>query len=357
MIASCSSKATHELVVDVNVSEVLVNEARNSRSSDFKRIYDATIEARKKSKGDVFQLFFKNAKELYPNTPFIRYFRSNSELSMGASNEEVIEYFNTQKEICLEKVKVILSVRLDDFGVSYAKVVHDQVKIGLSSPGKDSQMRKIVQMQGNLQFFEVYRTEEIMSSWLQAVNISDPENDGRYGSLKKVKPYGGFFFVSFAQKNEVDRTLNKDVISDVLPANLSLMWGDEIVIYQGTKEKGYILYPCKIPLNGKAIVNDSDIKDANSGFNEMDGKSTVDLVMTTDGSDKWKKMTAENVGRTIAITVSDIVFSAPTVINPIMGGTTQISGSFTPEEAEQLASILSVGSLPVSCLFNEMVKL
>ena len=61
--------------------------------------------------------------------------------------------------------------------------------------------------------------------------------------------------------------------------------------------------------------------------NSEDGKVTVNLTMTSEGSNKWSTMTSNNnVGKAIAITMDDIVYSAPQVNGPISGGNTEISG-------------------------------
>jgi SecD/SecF fusion protein len=139
--------------------------------------------------------------------------------------------------------------------------------------------------------------------------------------------------------------------------NLRFMWGAEPEqLDKKTKKMGYMLYACKVPESGKAKVNGSHILKASTGFDQRDGKITVDLQMTPDGSDAWGKMTTENVKRIVAISMDNIVFSAPTVINPITSGNTQISGSFTFQEAEDLSGLLNGGALPAPCIIKEQMK-
>jgi SecD/SecF fusion protein len=112
-----------------------------------------------------------------------------------------------------------------------------------------------------------------------------------------------------------------------------------------------MLYACKIPYDGKARVNGKHISSASTGYDK--GKITVDLSMTADGTTEWGQMTTENKDRIVAITMDNVVYSAPTVINPITNGNTQISGTFTFEEAEALAGLLNGGALPAPCLIKE----
>ena len=57
-------------------------------------------------------------------------------------------------------------------------------------------------------------------------------------------------------------------------------------------------------------------------------------------------MTEENIGKPIAIVLDNVVYSAPNVISKIDAGNSSISGSFTTEEAQDLANILKAGKLP-----------
>ncbi|RYF97126.1 MAG: protein translocase subunit SecD, partial [Chitinophagaceae bacterium] len=70
------------------------------------------------------------------------------------------------------------------------------------------------------------------------------------------------------------------------------------------------------------------------------------MIMTNTGSRAWAKMTGENVGKPIAIVLDNMVYSAPHVNGVIDGGTSQISGGFTVEEAQDLANMLKIGKLP-----------
>ncbi|MDB0011418.1 protein translocase subunit SecF, partial [Crocinitomicaceae bacterium] len=83
---------------------------------------------------------------------------------------------------------------------------------------------------------------------------------------------------------------------------------------------------------------------------------TVDLTMSQVGAEKWGQMTSENVGRVVAITMDDVIYSAPRVINAITAGNTQISGSFSVDEAKGLAGLLNGGALPAPCVIKDQSK-
>ena len=76
------------------------------------------------------------------------------------------------------------------------------------------------------------------------------------------------------------------------------------------------------------------------------GKVEVTLRMTSDGARQFRDITADNVGRQLAIILDGIVYSSPRINEQISGGTASISGQFSVEEAKQLSIVLRSGALP-----------
>jgi len=118
-----------------------------------------------------------------------------------------------------------------------------------------------------------------------------------------------------------------------------------------------ILHPCKLSRNGKARVDQDDIKESTTGSDSETGEYFVNIKMTPGGDKEWVAMTSDNIERTIAICMHDIVISAPNVRGAIKGGDTEISGSFTMPEAHALAQILSIGNLRIPFAFVSIKKL
>lgn len=82
-------------------------------------------------------------------------------------------------------------------------------------------------------------------------------------------------------------------------------------------------------------------------FDQRTSQPVVTLDFNKEGAELFRKITKENVGRTMAIFLDGEIISAPVIRQEISGGTAQIDGQFTPEEARSLASNLSFGALPV----------
>ena len=69
------------------------------------------------------------------------------------------------------------------------------------------------------------------------------------------------------------------------------------------------------------------------------------MTMNSTGSARWEVITEQSIGRQIAIVMDGSVYSYPNVQNKISGGSSQITGNFTQEEADDLATVLKSGKL------------
>ena len=79
---------------------------------------------------------------------------------------------------------------------------------------------------------------------------------------------------------------------------------------------------------------------------DLNGQYEVRMKLDRRGTKLFDKVTRENVGKNLAIVLDDTIFSAPTIRVPIPDGVAVITGSFTPEEARDLAVVLREGALP-----------
>ncbi|WP_379921880.1 protein translocase subunit SecD [Erythrobacter sp. R86502] len=94
-------------------------------------------------------------------------------------------------------------------------------------------------------------------------------------------------------------------------------------------------------------IRGDNLTDAKAGVNPENNQSVVNITFDGQGGAKFAKLTTENVGKPFAIILDQQVLSAPNINEPIIGGSAQISGSFTPETANSLAIALRSGALPV----------
>ena len=87
------------------------------------------------------------------------------------------------------------------------------------------------------------------------------------------------------------------------------------------------------------------ISDASQDFDQF-GKVEIRMEMNSKGRKAWGEITTENEGKPVAIVLDNIVQTAPNINEPILDGTSSITGSFTQEEASDLAKNLKIGKLP-----------
>src|SRR6202022_4944951 len=86
--------------------------------------------------------------------------------------------------------------------------------------------------------------------------------------------------------------------------------------------------------------------DPQPGFDQRTSEPIVSFKFNLNGARRFAQVTQENVGRPFAIVLDNEVISAPVIREPILGGSGQISGGFTVEQANNLAILLPAGPLP-----------
>ncbi|MCP3388604.1 preprotein translocase subunit SecD [Bradyrhizobium sp. CCGB12] len=95
-----------------------------------------------------------------------------------------------------------------------------------------------------------------------------------------------------------------------------------------------------------SALDGDDISYAGPGFTSDTKEPIASFRFNGRGTRRFAHITAENVGTPFAIALDDKVISAPVIREPITGGSGQISGNFTLEEANSVAMLLRAGSLP-----------
>jgi preprotein translocase subunit SecD len=101
------------------------------------------------------------------------------------------------------------------------------------------------------------------------------------------------------------------------------------------------------------VVQGDDLADAQPAFDHRTNEPIITFRFNQSGARKFGNFTKENVGRPFAIVLDDKVLSAPVIREPILGGSGQISGSFTVESANTLAVQLRSGALPTKLTIVE----
>ena len=133
-------------------------------------------------------------------------------------------------------------------------------------------------------------------------------------------------------------------VKEVLPRDLGLRWTVKAIDERG---EFFQLIAIKITnRDGRAPLAGDVITDAKADFSQTSAYANVSMTMNAEGSKTWARMTKDNIGKSIAIALDGYIYSFPTVNTEITGGSSQITGNFTVEEAKDLANTLKSGKMP-----------
>lgn len=370
------------VTLEVSVPELIQSYARNPRDAKFKKPYDAALNEHLTKGGNFIDIFEKQFAAANGSDALIVKELNIDEidgLSRNSSNADVIKIFRDRVAGSIDGVEQIMSKRINQFGVAQPNIQKDVAsnRLYIELPGVQDEATVISRLKStaNLQFFETYNKEEIQSFLNEADQVSRSkelvydEEDTLAVAEDLVKAFdkglndymlaGGNATIGLAtveNKMKVDQILARNDVHRIFPTDLKFMWSPNAEKNGSSKELTYQLYAVKIPENGKARVGGSHVKKASVGRDQTYGTITVNVEMTTDGSERWAEMTNNNKGRSVAISMDDVVYSAPLVRSVINGGNTEISGNFSVEEAESLSGLLNGGSLPAPCVIKDQSK-
>jgi preprotein translocase subunit SecD len=104
--------------------------------------------------------------------------------------------------------------------------------------------------------------------------------------------------------------------------------------------------PIPYLIERRVMVSGEDLVDAQPGFDQRSNEPIVTFRFNNSGARRFAQATQQNVGRPFAIVLDNEVISAPVIREPILGGSGQISGNFTVQQANDLAILLRAGALP-----------
>lgn len=389
------------VTMEIDVPKFVASYARNPRDLKFKVPFDQAYRIHTTKGGDFIELFMEEFERRNGNEKLVRQLNISEvkELSYNTSNADVATYFHDKIASSMDGVEQIMSKRINQFGVAQPNIQKESRKnrLYIELPGvqDEATVAKKLQSTANLEFYETYalsdpgiqpalsnanivsRSAEIKKAAIDTASVSDttgtdtaktaPVKPIKPLSLKgtgvkkplfdylKVEPGMGLGTANAEDRDEVDAILARSDISSLFPENLKFMWGANLEDI-GDGKKGYVLYAVRIPEGGKAMVGGEDVKSAVRSFNQQTLETTVSVTMSIDGSQKWGEMTGKNVGRSVAITMDDVVYSAPVVNEAITQGSTEISGNFSIAEADDLSGLLNGGSLPAPCVIKQQTK-
>ena len=389
-------KGGMNVMLQVQLEDLVKALAGGNNAPEFTNALALAKERSIDSRNDFITLFAEAWKETSNGMALAQIFGTyemRDKISPESTDAEVIEVIRAESESAISNSFNVLRNRIDRFGVTQPNIqkLGNSGRILVELPGvkEPERVRKLLQGTASLEFWATYPNEEIegflaeansMLAQILAVEETAPvaveeqaeetdellaeelkqaENEAAAEAemLKQnplfavLQPSGArghacVGYAHYADTAKVNKYLAMPQIKQLFPPEFKPMWTVkasamdpnenifELVAIKATSRDG------KAPLDG-GVVTDARVQYGNSG-----GTPHVSMTMNAEGANIWARMTKENIGRQIAIVLDGMVYSYPNVQNEITGGSSQITGDFTLEEAEDLANVLKSGKLP-----------
>ncbi|WP_426477963.1 protein translocase subunit SecD [Chryseobacterium sp. CBSDS_008] len=280
-----------------------------------------------------------------------------TEVKYNTPDEQVKSIVKRKIDASVGTAFEVIRTRIDKLGAIQPNVqrVPGTARISVEMPGmKDiDKVKKMLQTSAKLQFWEVQQVPEI-APYFQTLTTMVAAKGDSMGVAKNVNfmnllqldklRTNGVANVKLSDTAVVNKILNSKVGQSLRPANIKytqFMWGYKP---EATDSESLVLYAIRGNINQKAPV-DGAVETASIGYDEL-SRVVVDMQMDSKGAKEWKTLTEKNVGKPVAVTLDNRVYTAPNVVNAIPNGRTQISGNFSQEEAKELVDVLGAGKLP-----------
>lgn len=101
-----------------------------------------------------------------------------------------------------------------------------------------------------------------------------------------------------------------------------------------------------LPVNAAVAVDGADLQNAQASTDPQSGNWVVNFTLNSVGAREFADVTTDNVGKPFAIILDGKIISAPVIREPITGGSGQITGNYTAQQATDFALLLRAGALP-----------
>jgi len=396
-------KGGMHVTLEVSPVEIVRAMSGNSKDPAFNKALEQAQQTQKTNSGTPFTALFAQAyQQNAPGKPLATIFANTTNKSrnidINSSNEKVIGAIDKEVEEAIDRSFNILRTRVDKFGVNQPSIqrVKGTGRLQIELPGVDNpdRVRKLLQGQAKLEFWEVWNQNEVGPYLVQldqqltakeaaakagpktaaadtskalagntaakgdssslAAQLAKKSKTGKTaadsaatsakgGQLARLFTMPGRLGVNLRDTARMNAILRSPEAKAVLPPTLALLWNLKPTTID--KQEYLELIPVRKTRDGVPPLSGEVVSDARSDIGAT-GQPEVLMNMTPAGSRKWAKMTSANIGRQVAMVLDDYVCSAPVVQSEITGGGTSITGSFAIEDTQDLANQLKAGKLP-----------
>ena len=382
-------KGGMNVMLQVQLEDLVKALADNSQDPDFLAALSLAKSRSVESRDNFITLFGKAWQETANGRPLAEIFNTldlKDKVTRQSTDAEVLAVIEGESESAIANSFNVLRNRIDRFGVTQPNIqrLGNTGRILVELPGvkEPERVRKLLQGTASLVFgttvqyseiesflneansklAEILATEEvevaeestgdIVADEIQAAGTQD-QDEAKFrkeNPLFSVLRPSGYStnacigFASYADTALVNKYLALPQIKEIFPKEFQAMWtvkpSDQI------PGGNYFELVAIKNRNNKAPLDGEVVTEARVQYGEGGSRPEVSMSMNKDGAQTWAHLTKDNIGRQVAIVLDGMVYSYPTVQSEISGGSSQITGNFTLEEAEDLANVLKSGKLP-----------
>jgi SecD/SecF fusion protein len=397
------------VTLEVEMTGLIKNLSNDSKDPTFLKAIDNAEKRKANSDADFVSLFMEEYEKLNPNGRLAFLFASGSggKINSQSSNAQVSSYLHSQTDEAFKSTSNILTKRIDQFGVAQPSINPDKDRgiINVELPGvKDRERaRRLLQSSANLQFWDAYRFDEVSTglqqadlafdSYIKGVTVDSTAHKDTSATVKtnqdtagQQQGNGGKKIVDIGQSQTKDtqtaktttqapdntqkrslgeflrveqrnntilgtvalkdtgrikQYLNAPALKKFFPADAWFVYGQP----EKTDKNRFPLYVLRTYGREKPEMEGDVISRAQQEYDQVKGP-IVTMEMNSTGAARWGDITERSAKNKtpIAIVMDGVVYSAP-IAEGRLGDRSQITGSFTVQEAQDLASILQIGKL------------
>ena len=381
------------VILQISIRDILSGLAENTRNPIFNKALDEADILQKSSDEPYIDSFFKSfdvvksGKKLASPDIFANRTLSD-EINFEMTDQETQVVVRRKIDESIVSAFEVLRKRIDKFGVTQPNIqrLGTSGRILVELPGaKDvDRVQNLLQSTAQLEFWETYKNDQLLNFLIEANNllksqviVSKKTSSDETDDISKIEDLladvspqdsilsssnpildrivgqgfqGGPVLAQFALRDSdlILEYLNQSDVRKLLPSEyryIRFAWGKPIADSDVVE-----LYALKSNRDNKAPLSGGVVVDALQTFDQV-GNAAVSMQMDSRGARIWENMTGKafKEASNIAIVLDNIVYSAPGVSSgAISGGRSEITGSFTLNEAIDLANVLRAGKLPAS---------
>lgn len=406
-------KGGMNVTMEIELSALVKSLANNPTDASFNQALGNAQTKLISSRESLITLFVQEYEKIAPTGKLATFYSTKEnadEIKITASNADVKSFLDKQATSAIERSFNILRTRIDKFGVTQPNIQlqegSNRILVELPGVTDKERVRKLLSGSAKLEFYETYDNQEIFPllqninnilaakqpkteakptlsadssktdatkpALLSAKKDSTSKDSADVNALAKSNPLFALLspatsqgtngqqglsfgptvgYANLLDTAKINAIFAQPDIKNIIPANIKLLWGVKSI---NPDTKVFELYAIKpTGINGEPALAGDVISNAREDFDQR-GNPEVVMVMKTDGSREWKRITAaaagrpedENDNKSIAIVLDNSVYTAPRVSGEIPNGISSISGNFTVDETKDLANVLKAGKLP-----------